>query len=163
MRRSRSRWSTAMSASHTGEFLPLVQFRTGAPNLPSASAPASRTALSIQPVSLATEMSASVTGNGETLHAHGRGIGAVAEREVVGRRQRAEHIEQVAGDGDLAHRIGEFAALDPEAGGAAAVVAGHQVDAHADQIVDVESFLDIGDQRIGRYAAGGKMQISGAR
>src|SRR5215470_1597025 len=103
-----------MSASHTGESLPLVQLRSGAPNLLSARAPASRTALSSQPVSRAIEMSASVTGNGEALHAHGRCIGAVAELEVIGRRQRAEHVEQMARDGDLAHRIGELAALDPE-------------------------------------------------
>src|SRR5215510_2481374 len=119
-----------MSASHTGESLPFVQLRNGPPNLPSASAPASRTALSRQKVSWATDVSASVTGNGETLHAHGRCIGAVAELEIVGRRQGAEHVEQMARDGDFAHRIGELATLDPEAGSAAAVVAGHQVHAH---------------------------------
>ena len=36
------------------------------------------------------------------------------------------------GDGDLADRIGRLAVLNPEAGGAAAVVAGHAVDARAD-------------------------------
>src|SRR5262245_15448836 len=109
-----------MSASHTGEFLPLVQFRSGAPNLPSASAPASRTALSGKAVRLAAGMSASGTGNGEALHGDGRRLGAVGEREGVCRRQRSEQIEQGAGDGDLAYRIGELTVLDPEAGGAAA-------------------------------------------
>ena len=41
---------------------------------------------------------------------------------------------QVAGDGDLLHRVADLAALDPVAGGAARVVAGDQVDALAEQL-----------------------------
>ncbi len=51
-------------------------------------------------------LSASVAGNGQSLDAHGRRIGAVAELEIVRRRQRAEDVEQMAGDGHLADRIG---------------------------------------------------------
>src|SRR6266540_5553345 len=124
MRRSRNRRSASMSASHTGEFVPLVQLRTGEPNLVSASAPASRTALVRRSPTSARGISASVTRNGEPLHPDGRRIGAVAELKVVCGVKGAEHLEQVARDRHPAHRIGELALLDPEAGGAAAVVAG---------------------------------------
>ena len=55
----------------------------------------------------------------------------------------------MAGDRDLADRKGELATLDPEAGGAAAVVAGDDVGAHADQVGDIEPVLDVGDQLVG--------------
>src|SRR5262249_54230408 len=139
MRRSRSRRSASMSASHTGELAPLVQFLIGDPNLLSASAPASATACSSRSARWPRGISASVTGNGEPLHPDGRRVGRVAELKIVGRRERAEHIEQVTGDGDLAHRICALAMLDPKTGGAAAVVAGHQIDSDADEIGDIET------------------------
>ena len=41
------------------------------------------------------------------VHADGRRIGAAAEAQVVGRRQMREHLQQVAGDGDLGDRLGD--------------------------------------------------------
>ena len=49
---------------------------------------------------------AQMPGNGQSLHAQRRRVGAVAEFEIVRGRQRAEHVVQVAGDRHLAHRIG---------------------------------------------------------
>src|SRR5947209_20470473 len=89
---------------------------------------------------------ASDTGNGEALHPHGRGIGAVTENEIVGRRERAEDLLEVPRDCDLAHRVGEFAVLDPESGYAAAVIAGDRVCPHADQNGNVETFGDVGGE-----------------
>ena len=43
----------------------------------------------------------------------------------------AQHVAQVAGDRDLVHRIGDRAVLDPEAAGAARIIAGDAVDALA--------------------------------
>src|SRR3954468_24558032 len=65
----------------------------------------------------------------------------------------------MAGDRHLAHGISEFAVLDPEAGGAATAMAGDAVDARADQIGDVETLLDVGDQLGRRLRAGFKVQI----
>ena len=45
-----------------------------------------------------------------------------------------QHVLQVAGDRDLLHREGDLAVLDPEAAGAARVVAGHVVDALPHQL-----------------------------
>ena len=41
---------------------------------------------------------------------------------------RVEHVEEIARDGDLLHRVGQLAVLDPEARGAARVVPGDPVD-----------------------------------
>ena len=60
-----------------------------------------------------------------------------------------------AGDGDLGHRLGQRAVADHEAGGAAAVIAGHAVDAHADQFGDVKPFLDVRHQ-LGRAQRAGR-------
>ena len=65
----------------------------------------------------------------------------------------AEHVEQVAGDGDLGDRRGELAILDDEAGGAAAIIAGHRIDALADQLGDVEAALRCRPISCGRASA----------
>src|SRR5581483_2754161 len=158
--RRRNNSSTAISASLTGDSDgPLVQFFSGVWNSERASAPASRTALASRAAN-GTRSSTSVACNSEALHAQRRRIGAVAEGQVVRRREACEHFVEMAGDGDFADRIGPHAVLDPEAGGAAAVLAGHGVDAHADQIGDVKAVLDVGDQRIGAGAAGLEIEIA---
>src|ERR1700686_4335671 len=158
--RSRSNTSTAMSASDTGDNAsPLVQFFNGVLNIDSASAPASRTA-SARRAACCCRSTTSVAGNSQALHAHRRRIGAVTEDEVVRRRQALEYFAQMPGDGDFAHRICEHAVLDPKTRGAAAIVAGHQIDADADQVGDIETVGDFGDQRVGAFVAGGKMQVA---
>src|SRR5262249_26219516 len=91
-------------------------------------------------------LEALLTSNGQSLDAHGRRISAVTKLKVAGRRQRAKNVEQVAGDGDLADGIAALAVFDPETGRAAAVVAGHGIDAHADQFGDVKALADVGQQ-----------------
>src|SRR5258708_4833844 len=81
-----------------------------------------------------------------SLERDGSLIDAVAEFQIVGRRHRFEYLEQMARDRHLAHRIGDLAVLDPEAGCAATVVAGYAIDAGADQVGDVEPLLDVRDQ-----------------
>src|ERR1700734_2501087 len=123
--RLRSNTSTAISASDTGDNAsPLVQFFNGVLNIDSASRPASRTA-SARRCACRCRSTTSVAGNSQALHAHGRRIGAVAEDEVVARRQALEYFGQMSGDGDFAHRISELAVLDPKTRSAAAIVAGH--------------------------------------
>ena len=56
-----------------------------------------------------------------------------------------EHFFQISRHRDLFHRIGQFAARDPEAGRAAGVVAGHQVRAVAEKFGDVQAFGNVGD------------------
>ena len=92
------------------------------------------------------------SGDRHALDRHRRGVGGIAVGEIVGGAQHAIHVDQVAGDGDLAHRMAELALLDDEAGGAAAVVAGVHVDAVADQLGHVEAVVDRGDHRLRRLA-----------
>src|SRR6476659_8298120 len=123
-----------MSASHTGEVLFLSHCRTGPRNVFSAILPAARTASVIRAVSSAgggPGRPLSASGNGEALHPHGRRIGAAAELEVVCRRERGVHVDEVAGDRDLAHREGLLPVLNPKTARAAAVVAGDPVDPEA--------------------------------
>src|SRR3954454_1860568 len=118
--RARKKLSTAMSASLTGEPPCLVQFLTDVWNVRAASAPASRTASS-------TARFSSGTRNGQSFQPHGWRIGAVAEFEIVRRRERRENVVEMARDRDLTHRIHQFAVLDPQARGAAAVIAGDEI------------------------------------
>src|SRR5579883_555557 len=100
-----------------------------------------------------------MSGNGQAFNARSRRIGAVAEVEIVRRRQAGEQGSEVSGDRDLAHGKGALALLDPEAGGAAAIVAGHQVDSHANQISDIEAVLDVGNELVRAFGAGGEVKI----
>src|SRR3954463_2143144 len=121
-----------MSASETGEEAPLVPSSTSVRNISCPSPPASRTvscSSAASRVRMASPVAfASTSAKRQTLDAHRRRIDAVAELEIVRRLHRLEYLEQMAGDRHLAHGISELAVLDPEAGGAAAVVASHAVD-----------------------------------
>src|SRR3954452_6781643 len=138
-----------MSASDTGEDAPLVQFFSLVRNSESPSAPASRTAAtsnaesrcrpSARAAASSAIPSALASANRQSLDAQRRCIDAVTEFQIVGCSQRLEHLDQVAGDGHLAHRIGDLAVLDPEARGAPAVIAGDAVNTGADQVGDVKA------------------------
>src|SRR5262245_20807983 len=79
----------------------------------------------------------SVPGDGHALDENRAAGAAAAHHDVVADgADAAEHVAQVAGDGDLLHREADLAALDPVAGGAARVVAGDEVDALAEQLGD---------------------------
>src|SRR5215475_1422850 len=92
-----SKASTAISASETSEPLPLVHVFRGVRKARSARAPASRTAVSSWQKSAWVSSDA---GNDETFDANGWRIHAVAEDEIVGRRQRSKYLEQLTGDRD---------------------------------------------------------------
>src|SRR5262249_15331633 len=102
-------------------------------------------------------------GDGHAFYSHRRRVGRALELQVAGRRQVEEHVLEIARHGDAAHRPGALAVLDPEAGGAAAVVAGDSVHAKADQIGDVESALDVGDQLVARELALLEIEIGRGR
>src|SRR6188768_1570978 len=151
-----------MSASETGEDAPLIHFFSSVRNIERASAPASRTVAvssAASRVRVVSSRKASASAKRQTLDSHRRRIDAVAEFEIVGRLHRLEYLEQMTGDGDLAHGISELAVLDPEAGGAAAIITGHAIDAGADQIGDVKTLLDVGHQFSRRHLARLEMQI----
>src|SRR6516165_5395440 len=154
-RRSRSKWSTSMSASDTGESLPLVQCLSALLNVVSARSPAARTAWA----SAAAISARSEAGNGQSLDPDRRRVGSVAEFEIVGGHERRKDLIEMARDRDLAHRIGELAALDPETRRAAAVVAGHHIDAHPNEVGDVEPVGNVFDQFPGGDRAGREVEI----
>src|ERR1700761_4348482 len=155
-----------MSASDTGEDAPLVQFFNSVRNNENASWPASRTESCNNSTSRAKfwacmfrSCTLSASAKRQPLDAHGRRVDAIAEFQIVGGRHRLEDFEQMARDRHLAHRVGHLAVLDPEAGCAAAVVAGDTIDAGADQVGDVEALLDISDQLLRRRFTSLEMQI----
>src|SRR5579871_5366509 len=129
---------TAISASDTGDEAPLIQFFSSVRNSDRASAPAWRT-VSVRRAASRARLSgrallpASPSAKGQSLDPQRRRVDAIAKHEIVRRHQRLEDVEQVTGDRHFADGVGDLAVLDPEAGGAAAVVAGHAVDARADQ------------------------------
>src|SRR5262245_27849786 len=131
-----------MSASETGESLPLVQCLRELLNVVRARSPASCTAWA----SAAAISARSDAGNGQPLDPDRWCVGSVPEFQIIGGDERCKDLVEVTSDGDLAHRIGQFPAFDPKAGRAAAVVAGDHVDAHPDQVGDVEAVRDILDQ-----------------
>src|SRR5829696_9065385 len=140
-----------MSASETGDEAPLVQFFSSVRNIDKASAPASRTVSRNSAASRAQILSAvSASAKRQALDAQRRRVDAVAEFQIVSGNERFEHRQQMARDRHLADGVSDLAILDPEAGGAAAVIAGHAVDAGADQVGDVKALLDIGDQLLRR-------------
>src|SRR5439155_545124 len=162
--RRSTRSLTAMSASETGDEAPLVQFFSSVRNSDNASAPASRTVSRNSAASRAQILSAvSASAKRQALDAQRRRVDAVAEFQVVGGDQRLEHRQQMARDRHLADRVRDLAILYPEAGSAAAVIAGHAVDAGSDQVGDVKSLLDVGDQLLRRHLTGFEMQIIRSR
>src|ERR1044072_6798959 len=92
-------------------------------------------------------------GDGHALDSHRRCIGRTLELKIVGRSHVQEHVLQVPGHGDAAPRPAELAVLNPEARGAAAVVAGHAVDTEADHVGDVEPALDVAQKLVERELA----------
>src|SRR5439155_16773786 len=162
--RRSTRSLTAMSASETGDETPLVQFFSSVRNSDKASAPASRTVSRNSAASRAQITSAiSASAKRQALDAQRRRVDAVSEFQIVGGNQRFEHWQQMARDRHLADGISDLAVLDPESGGAAAVIAGHPVDAGADQVGDVKTLLDVGDQLLRRHLAGLEVQIIRSR
>src|SRR5271165_4560500 len=92
----------------------------------------------------------------------GAGDGA-AEFEVAGDFGNVqEHVFQVSGDGDFFDGIGQLAAGNPKAGGAAGVVPGDQVHPHAHEFGYVEAVFHLGDQLLRRSRAGLQKIIAGA-
>ena len=69
-------------------------------------------------------------------HQQRRRVDAAAEFEVGSRLERREHVDQVGGDGDLGDRLGDLAVATMKPDRAAAIVAGHRIDALADQLGD---------------------------
>src|SRR5437762_13469689 len=105
-----------MSASETGEEAPLIQFFSSVRCKDSASRPASRTVSFSSVASLALTSSRSsrklTSANRQALDAQRRRVHAIAEFQIVGRHQRFEHVEQMAGDRDLADGIFDLAILE---------------------------------------------------
>src|SRR5262245_6067084 len=134
-------------------------------NCESASSPAALTASSITASSSDSLSLASTSGSGKghLRHEKGRGIDGAAKFQVVRRLELAEHRPEVRGNGDLAHRIGDGAVLDPEAGGAAAVIAGDAVDAHADELGHQKPAPHVAEQRLGAAAGGRESDIGRLR
>src|SRR5262249_24716373 len=82
--------------------------------------------------------------DGHALDQDGAARAAVARHHVAADgRDRAEHLPQVAGDGDLLHREADLAVLDPVAGRAAGVVPGDDVDALPHELGDEQALAHV--------------------
>lgn len=85
-----------------------------------------------------------------------------AELQVIAHHlDVGEHLEDVGGDGDLLHGIGQLAVLDPDAGSTHRVVAGHGVEAGTGNRRQVEPVLDRADDVLGGHIA--RLQIEVAQ
>src|SRR5688572_7876477 len=91
--------------------------------------PASRAASRNRSRSALPEWMVSTAGKGHAFDQERWACRAVVAIEIARRDHPQEHVLQVRGDGDFRDRPGEFAILDPETRCAAAVFAGHHVDA----------------------------------
>jgi hypothetical protein len=78
----------------------------------------------------------------ETVHSdRWRGYRS-AEFQVAGDfRDVEEQVFEISGHRDFFNGVGEFAAGDPEAGGAAGIISGDEVHALSEEFGDVESFF----------------------
>src|SRR5690606_1577104 len=103
------------------------------------------------------------SGNGHALDAHRGCIDAVTKLEIVGRNEVEEHVLQVAGYGHLADRPGDLAVLDPEPGGAAALVAGDEVRTHTHQVGHVAAGGDVGNEILRAHGAGREVEVARRR
>src|SRR5262245_49031502 len=120
-------------------------------------APASRTLA----INSSRSEAHSVAGNGHAFDTQGWRVRAILEDEIVRRPQIREHVDEIARDGHFAHRVCDLPVLDPKARCAAAVVAGDAVDAHTDQLVDIEALGDIGDELVRRQLARHEIEVAG--
>src|SRR5450759_3375313 len=84
--------------------------------------------------------SESVAGDGHAVD-QDRAAAARTARELVlaHRRYTLEHVAQIAGDGDLLHRVADNPALHPVSGRAARIIAGDHVDALSHQVGDKQA------------------------
>src|SRR4029450_11203017 len=146
-----------MSPSVTGEpSVPLVHRLKGWRAVARASSPASRTIASSGALNART----SLTGNGQALHAQCRSVCCVTKFKIIGRSECAEHVEQIARNGDSTHGVRALAIFNPESRSAATVVAGYHVRPHADEIGDIKSIVDVRYQRIRSQVARLQMYIA---
>src|SRR3546814_7984351 len=114
--------------------------QTGLPGTfsPCRNSPPQRLA-AIRPASRAILETSSSTGDDHPFGPDCRNIDPAAMFQVVGGHQGLEHIDQVSRDGDFGNRRRDFTILDEEAGGAAAIVAGHRIDALPDKFRHVDT------------------------
>src|ERR1039458_3624012 len=88
-----------------------------------------------------------VAANCEPVNAERRRGHRAAELQIVRNLGDVEEdFLQVSRHGDLFNRISKLSARDPQAGGAAGIIAGYQVRAVAEELCDVETFLDFRDK-----------------
>src|ERR1035438_3896317 len=83
----------------------------------------------------------------------GRGHGTAKLQVVANLFHAQQHLLQITGNGDFGNRERELAVAYPQTRGAARVIAGDDVDAHADQFRDIESVGDPRDNPLRRLDA----------
>src|SRR5580704_4014520 len=95
------------------------------------------------------------SGDGHAFDADGgRGARSAEDEVVADGGDVFVHVFEVAGDGDLFDRVGEFAVFYPHAAGPDGVVARHEVHAVAHGFGDVEAVLDVADDLLRCQGAG---------
>ena len=85
------------------------------------------------------------------LYQNCRRINAAPECQIIGRCHMHEHIAQITSNGHFADRELYFAIFNPKARSATAIVTGHAIDPHANQLGDIKASANI-FQHIGNTA-----------
>ena len=79
-----------------------------------------------------------MAGDGHAANLEGGCGDAAPEGQIIANHlDPGEHFLEVAGDGDLLHRVGQLASFDPNSNCPSGVIAGDEVHAGADQPGDV--------------------------
>src|SRR5690625_3864660 len=89
---------------------------------------------SLSPAVLPARLTAS---NRHLLNQHGPGFTSTTDQLVTTNQcQLSEHVPQIAGNGDLLHRILYLAAFNPIAKGSTGIIPGHKIDPLANELGD---------------------------
>src|SRR5207245_173238 len=88
-----------------------------------------------------------------------RGELATEVQIIADHLDAAQDVAEVAGNGDFFNRISQLAILNPEACGAARIIASDGIEAEADHLGDVKTLFDRSDDLRRRMRAGSDEKV----
>src|SRR5262245_62499942 len=89
-----------------------------------------------------------------------RGQAAAEPQVVADHLDSAQHVAEIAGDGDLFDREGQLAVFYPPAGSAAREIAGDRVEAEADHLGHVKTVFNRSDNLIRLIDSGSDEKVA---
>src|ERR1043166_3494493 len=94
------------------------------------------------------------SGDRHAVNPQSRSSGRTTKLQIIADlRDIVQHVFQVACHGDLFYRIGEFTVLNPQAAGATGKIASNHIHAKTEELRNVKSALNAGDDLLRRALA----------